>query len=127
MDDFKTKLSAAFKVKIIGTLTNFIGWKLHHISQDIYVNQTNFVDRMLAAQNHLHVESAATLYILTVDLSFRHFNEAVMLPSDHHHYRLMVGYFVFLTVCTHVDISFAASNYSSQLHDPRYWHFSLTK
>lgn len=41
---FKAKLTSAFKVKLLGKLTNFIGWELIYTSAGIYVCQSMHIE-----------------------------------------------------------------------------------
>lgn len=98
MQDFELKLSSTFKVKLLGTLTSFIAWQLHHSLEKIYVNQAKFVEKLLTTHNLSHCKAPSTPFPLTIDVSSRHSGELVLTSFDHHRFCSLVGSLVYLAV-----------------------------
>lgn len=127
LDDLKGKLSASFKVKLLGPLKSFIGWTIRRTNNGITVCQGTYIERMLRLHNLSHVSSVPTPLPERANLNPREPEETPLSSIDHHRYRSLVGSLSYLAICTRPDISFAVSVLSRQLHDPCNRHLVLAK
>lgn len=127
MRNFKLILSSTFKIKLFGTPTNFIGWQLHHTSKEIYVSQARFAEKLRNKHNLSHCKPAPKPFPLTINVSSRDPKELKLSSVDHRRFCTLVDSLTNFSVCTRLDIFFAVSVLSRQLHNPNYRHLYLAK
>ena len=102
---FKSMITSAFKVKLLGVLKMFIGWELTHTNNGIYIGQEKYIKRILLDNNMQHVKSVDTPLPTKCNLTSTQKSEPKLPPTDHKRYRSLIGALSYLAICTRPDLS----------------------
>lgn len=121
----KKALSDQFKMKDLGTISNFLGIQFIISDQTIEMNQSNFVDKLLIKFNmsDCHPKSIPCdpgIDKLGTDLQSQEL-------ADPKLYREIVGSLIYLMTCTRPDICYVVTKLSQHLAKPTFAHFNLSK
>ena len=107
-------------MKDLGSLTYFLGLKVHHSPSGISLNQHKYASDLVATAGLQGATSVDTPMKLNVKLR----KEEGDLLADPNLYRKLVGSLVYLTI-TRPDISFAVQQVNQFLQTPRHLHLAV--
>lgn len=104
INDFKQQLSTKFKIKLLGTLKSFIGWRVKRNAQGLYVDQSKYLKNLVEENNLSHLESSPTPFPSNTDLTAAHEGDTMLDAFLHKRYRSIVGGILYAAVCTRPDL-----------------------
>jgi hypothetical protein len=103
-----------FRVKTIGTLTNFLGMQFEHKNGAIAIHQKDYIEDMMKA---LKLSNITPFESIQPDGLYQP-NESDE-DFDLHTYQKAIGKLIWLSICTRPDISFYVSYYASFMAQPK--------
>ena len=122
LNQVKRNLSERFQMALLGVPSRYLGLELHRNAAGIFVNQTQFIDELLAKYN---MTKAAPQY---TPMSQRPTATGPDdEPFDVRSMREIVGSLLFLSGFTRPDIACAVSHLARHQAKPSKQHFTLAK
>ena len=111
IEETKASLHAAFKIKDIGTLKNFLGMEFHRSSKGILINQRKYALEIISELGIGAVKPAWTPLKVNAKLTTLEFDSLVQrgddnMLEDKTKYQRLIGKMLYLTL-TRPDISYA--------------------
>ena len=123
LDKFWRKLSTVFKIRDMGTPTNFLGMEVSRDTANscISLTQTKYIHE-LASKFHLPVELRPTTPIRSDFYSQleKSINTPIVTEMP---YKELVGALIFVMVCTRPDIAFSVACLTQYFSAPRALHW----
>ena len=127
LEEVKEKLTTSFKVRLLGSLRNFICWEFKRTPSGTYVKQCNYIEEFAVSVDLSHVTPQVTPIPTNADISATHESDVPLTVSEHVRYRSIIGGATYVVICTLPDMSFAAAVLAGQMHAPAFCHLVLTK
>lgn len=127
MKQMKSKLTAVFQVKLLGSLRSFIGREILRTPVGTYINQRKYIESFFQSVDLSHVNPQATPIASTADVSSFHASDIALTAFEHARYRAFVGAVMYISVCTRPDVSLATSVLARQMHAPTLRNLVLAK
>ncbi|OAE29640.1 hypothetical protein AXG93_1762s1210 [Marchantia polymorpha subsp. ruderalis] len=131
VDECKSKLKSAFKMKYMGESKRILGMEIHrdHEQKRLWLSQGKYVRHILDTFNMIDSKEIWTPLAAHFKLS------AVQCPNNavekknmsYVPYEQAVGSLMYLTVCTRPDIAFAMGKVSSYMSNPWKVHWKTMK
>lgn len=104
LNEFMSKLSVTFEVKLLGRLNTFIGWNISRHKQQITVNQNRYIGELLNKYGMSVCNGTLTLMDQNADISSALDGETILVTKENRLYRKRIGELLYLSICTKPDI-----------------------
>ena len=115
-------LHATFHMKNLGQLTYFLGLKVHHQANGIFVNQHKYIQDLITLASLEDTSFVDTP--MEVNVKYRK-DEGDLLDDPTLYWRL-VGSLIYLTT-TRLDISYVVHQVSQFMTSPRHLHLTAVR
>ena len=114
----KDYLSSVFKMKDLGEVDTILGIKIQRHSGGFSLNQTHYIEKVLAKFSHLEIKEVRTPFDVGFKLKENNGRAVAQLE-----YASAIGSIMYAMHCTRPDISFAVSKLSRYTSNPSRDHW----
>ena len=121
-DEFSKLMQKEFEMSIMGELSHFLGLQIKQLKDDIFINQSKYINDMLKKYGMKSVKSAATPMNTTTKLTTDEQGKGV----EEKLYRGMIGCLLYLTTSRH-NIMFSVYLFTCFQSCPKDFHLSVVK
>jgi hypothetical protein len=122
LDDLLRSLSAAFPIKDLGPLSDFLGMEVTKYDVGLHLSQHRYITDLLHKTNMTQAKPLTSPMAASTSLS----KFAGITLTDATLYRSTAGALQYLAI-TRPDIAFAINKCSQFMHDPRDVHWTVVK